>query len=72
MKVQLQWELRNLEGGTFIWNHNRSRFDFVQSDHIMDEAVYKLMMEITTPLAAEILESGWKCFEIRPVFAVRI
>jgi hypothetical protein len=71
MKMQPQWELKNIEGGIFIWNHNHNRFDCIQNDHIMDKALYKLMVEITTRLGTELVKRHIKSFEVQPVFAVR-
>ena len=71
MKVQPRWELKNVEGGAFFWNHDHRRFDFNGSDHLIDEALRKLMEEINEWIGIELVKSSIRSFEVRPVFAIR-
>jgi hypothetical protein len=71
MKIQPRWKLENIEGGTFFWNHDRGRFDFNESEYIIDEALYKLIEEINEWLGKELVKNSIRSFEVRPVFAVR-
>ena len=71
MKTQPRWELKNTEGGAFFWNHDRGRFDFNESEHVIDEALYKLIEEINKWLGEELIKNSIRSFEVRPVFAVR-
>jgi hypothetical protein len=71
MKIQPRWELENIEGGAFFWNHDRGRFDFNENGYAIDEALYKLMEEINKSLGEELVKNSIRSFEVRPVFAVR-
>ncbi|KAL9122111.1 MAG: hypothetical protein Q9187_001333 [Circinaria calcarea] len=63
MKMQPRWELKNMEGGAFFWNHDHGRFDFHGSEHLIDKALYKLMEEINKRLGEELVKNSIRSFE---------
>ena len=71
MKMQPRWELKNVKGGAFFWNHDHGRFDFNESEHLIDEALRKLIEEINEWLSKELVKNSIRSFEVRPVFAMR-
>ena len=71
MKMQPRWELKNTEERAFFWNHDHGRFDFNGGEHVIDEALYKLMEEINKWLGIELVKNSVRNFEVRPVFATR-
>ncbi|MCJ1387964.1 hypothetical protein MMC18_000807 [Xylographa bjoerkii] len=72
LKMQPRWEFKNIEEGTFFWNHDGSRFDFDKGEHVIDEALYKLIETINPWLCEELVKNLNRSFEVRPVSAIRI
>lgn len=72
MKVQRRWEFESTHGGALFWNNDRADFDLEDSEHIGDEALYRLIEEANRKkLGVELAGNYVRSFEIRPVFAIR-
>ena len=72
MKMQPRWELENIKGGgAFFWNHELGRFDFNESEYILDEALYKQIEEVNKSLGEHLVKNSIRSFEVRPAFVVR-
>ena len=73
MKMQSRWELKNLEGGAFIWNRDHRRFDFIGTKDAIDEALYNLIMKINKRLSKALVDDDHptRSFEVRPVYAIK-
>jgi len=70
-KVQQRWELESAQQGAFIWNDDRSDFDFEDGERVGDELLYRLIKNVINIALREVLiKEHIHEFEIRPVIAV--
>lgn len=73
MKGPWRWELQGTDGGAFIWTGDSEEFTFRKGNEtFIQEEVYKRMEEAANKgLRQDLINSGLKSLEVRPVFAVR-
>ena len=71
MMVQRRWEFESTRGAAFFWNHEDGSFECGNSEHIGDQAMYRLIEEAKKELGEELARNHIRSFEIRPVFALR-
>ncbi|EPE36558.1 hypothetical protein GLAREA_08721 [Glarea lozoyensis ATCC 20868] len=71
MKIQPRWNLKDSEGGSFIWNYESRSFDYRQGEETLDPALCALIREISMKLGEELTKNNIIEFETRPVFAVK-